>query len=427
MKSARSRRLPSLIRHCSFLTAILILCALSWAPQQLKSLLLLPKVLAQSPAPTPTPTPSENALTDQEKDAIANKQKEIEDLRQKLKDIEGQKVSLSSTIQLINTRINLQQAQINQTQSELDVLEKQLKDLSTRINGLEQSLEVLSDTLIARINETYRQSKTNPIHLLFVSDGMTEFFTRYHYVQLVQTHTREVMEQAEAQKMNFDEQKQIKAEKQAEVEKKKAELQGQKNQLTKEREGQQQLLTETQNNEAQYQAQLQKTLAEIEAIQGIIAGNGNETKIRDVAEGERIASVIVGASPCSTGTHLHFEVVAGSAHQNPANYLKSISPVWNNSPDGSFSFNGNWEWPLNDPARINQGYGMTYYARVRRAYGGAPHTGIDIVSKTGDMTVKSVKSGALYRGGIKCGSGILKYVRVIHPDNLSTYYLHVNY
>jgi murein DD-endopeptidase MepM/ murein hydrolase activator NlpD len=109
--------------------------------------------------------------------------------------------------------------------------------------------------------------------------------------------------------------------------------------------------------------------------------------------------------------------------------LKSIGGVvWNNSPDEPFGFGGDWDWPLSDPARITQGYGMTFYARVRRAYGGQPHTGIDMVSKDGNFDVKAVKPGELYRGSIKCGGGYLRYVKVKHKDsNLESYYLHVNY
>ena len=71
---------------------------------------------------------------------------------------------------------------------------------------------------------------------------------------------------------------------------------------------------------------------------------------------------------------------------------------------------------------------MTWYARVRRAYGGAPHTGIDMVSKDGNLTVKTVKDGVAFRGSIKCGNGQLRYVKVEQKeDGLSTYYLHVNY
>jgi murein DD-endopeptidase MepM/ murein hydrolase activator NlpD len=50
-----------------------------------------------------------------------------------------------------------------------------------------------------------------------------------------------------------------------------------------------------------------------------------------------------------------------------------------------------------------------------------------MVSKDGNLSIKSVKDGKLFRGSIKCGSGLLRYVRVDHGEGLNTYYLHVNY
>ncbi len=73
---------------------------------------------------------------------------------------------------------------------------------------------------------------------------------------------------------------------------------------------------------------------------------------------------------------------------------------------------------------------MTCFARPgcyskNGAYGGAPHTGIDMVSKDGNLNVKAVKDGVLYTGAIGCGGKSLYYVKVEHKDsNLSTLYLH---
>lgn len=379
-------------------------------------------VYAQSDA-----TPS---VSSENQDEIEEKKRKIDELQKKLNEVENQKVSLSSTIQYINTKISLSQAEIDKTQSELNKLERDLNDLSTRIGGLEQSLDVMTDVLIDRITESYKHQQTHPIRNLLLSQTVTEYFHKVKYVKISEQKTKEVMQKAESQRITFDDQKKVKELKQEEIEKKKVVLAQQQRQLAIERSGQQSLLNETRNDESKYQAELQKTLSELQAIQGIIAGKGTESKVREVKTGETIASIIQGASPCSNGTHLHFEVVKNGVHQNPAAYLSAISATWNNSPDGSFGFDGGWSWPMNNPAKINQGFGMTYFARVKRAYGGAPHTGIDMASKTsGDTAVKAVRDGDLFRGGISCGGRTLQYVRVIHKDDpsLSTYYLHVNY
>lgn len=364
---------------------------------------------------------------DQEAYLSCNRNKQM-CLEANINETKGQAVTLGNTISILNGQINLQEAQIDQTQAELGQLERQVRDLTDRISGLNISLDRFTETLVKRVNEDYKSSRVNADLLLVASNSLTQFLSNYKYLELTRQQTANAMQLAETQKTDFDQQKQLKEVKQAEVEKKEQALKAQQATLTQQRGEQQFLLTETKNNEAKYQAELAKTLAELEAIQSIIAGKGDETKVRDVNQGDAIASIIVGASTCSNGTHLHYEVVRSGVHQNPASFLKPIDATWNNGTDGPFAFGGDWEWPLNNPAKINQGYGMTYYARVYRSYGGAPHTGIDMASKSSDTTVKAVKSGELYRGSIRCGGGLLRYVKVDHKDDdYSSYYLHVNY
>jgi len=356
-----------------------------------------------------------------------NKSKQV-CLTLKISEKQSQAQTLSNIISVFNSQIAVQELQIRQTKLEIATLVTEVNQLGNRISGLNVSLDRMSLGLIQRVDTNYKRRDLNPFFLFFSSHSLQHFFSRYKYLQLAQAHTTQIMQQAENQKTDYDQQKALKEKKQQEVEQKRKLLQDQQNQLNTQRADQQSLLNQTKNDEVRYQQELERTLAESGAITSIVAGYGNEEKVGEVQEGNQIASIISGSSPCSNGTHLHFEVVKNNMHQNPAGFLKSIPVVWSNQPDGSFGFSGDWSWPLNDAARINQGYGMTFYARVRRSYGGAPHTGIDMMSKNGDTTVKAVKSGTLFRGAIKCGRGNLRYVKVAHKDSdLSTYYLHINY
>lgn len=351
-------------------------------------------------------------------------------LESNIRETQSSAITLNNTIAILNGQIRVQEIQIESTQAEIEVLERQIVDLTNRITGLDLSLDRLTTVLVKRVDEHYKAGRLNPMLLLATSDSLNDFINDFKYLKITREQTAEAMQRAESQKITYDEQKALKETKQTEVEAKKASLEAQQHALTQQRGEQQFLLQETKNNEARYQSELAKTLAELEAIQSIIAGKGQESSAGEVNQGDTIASIIIGASPCSTGTHLHFEVVKDGGHRDPAGYLRSIDAIWNNQPDGSFGFGGDWDWPVNNPAKINQGYGMTYYARVRRSYGGAPHTGIDMVSKdAGNYAVKAVKSGTLYRGSIKCGGGLLRYVKVEHKEDssLDTYYLHVNY
>jgi len=348
-------------------------------------------------------------------------------LESKLDETKEQRITLTNTVSIINGKIQIQEVLIQQTEAEIALLEKQIVDLSQRIGGLNLSLDRLTTLLVERIQTEYKQSRVNKNLFVLNKKSATSFFSQLRYLKEARLQTALAMQRAEAQRLAFDQQKITKEEKQQEVEKVQSRLEREQSVLAKQRSEQQYLLSETKSNEAAYQAALAKTLAELSAIQSIIAGKGVESQVGPVNTGDTIASIILGSSVCSTGSHLHFEVAKNGVTQDPAAYLKSISPIWNNQPDSPFGFGGSWDWPMFDAARINQGFGMTYYARVHRAYGGEPHTGIDMSSISNDARVRAVQPGTLYRGSIACGGGNLRYVRVEQSDNISTYYLHVNY
>jgi septal ring factor EnvC (AmiA/AmiB activator) len=351
--------------------------------------------------------------------------KQIDELQQKLSEVRNQKQSLSSTINYLDTQVSLAETEINQTEAEIQLLEKQIGSLLGKIDILNTNLDKISEVLVNRISESYKANQTQPNMMLLLTNNFSDFFRTYKYLKVSQRHDREVIFSLEEARTNYDTQKQLKETKQVEVEALQKKLLTQKASLDVQKSQKQAALRITQNDEARYQTQLANAMAELNAIQSIIAGKGKETEVGSVKQGSRIASVIPGASTCSNGGHLHFEVTNNGATQNPANYLSSKSVTWDNSPDGSFGFSGGWSWPIDDPIRITQGYGMTFYASTLRYYGGAPHTGIDMIND--NYIVKAVQDGTLYQGGIGCKGGTLRYVRVDHGDGISTFYLHVNY
>jgi len=350
-------------------------------------------------------------------------------LQSKINETKEAQVTLSRTISIISSQIAVQVLQIEETETEINRLQRQIAELTDRIAGLNVSLDSLSSVLVKRVTEHYKRQTLNPLLALLTKGTINTAIAEFKYLQQAQEQTAQAMQLAETQRLTYDEQKLLLEQTQTELAQKQAALEVQQQSLAKQKSDQQYLLTETKQNEVRYQEELAKTTAELEAIQSIIAGRGAETEVGEVQAGDRIATVIEGASACSTGSHLHFEVVSGGTHRDPANYLKPLDGIaWYNNPDGAFGLSGDWDWPVENPAKITQGYGMTYYARVRRAYGGAPHTGIDMFSKDYNFVVKAVKNGTLSRGSIPCGGGVLRYVKVDHAqDGLSTYYLHVNY
>lgn len=335
----------------------------------------------------------------------------------------GQQATLSSVIKYLNNQISLAQAQIVSTESELATLELEISDLTTKISSINYSLSDLTKLFVGRVKATYiSRAENGPFSAFFSNTGVGALVSRLEYLSQARDNDQKIMIALEKTRLDFDAQKNLKKTKQDAVIATQAKLALQKNNLDKQIAEKNQLLATTKNDEARYQKLLSTAHAELEAIQGIIAGRGSETKVGNVSEGDKVASIISGESPCSTGTHLHFEVVKGGSRQNPLDQLRSIGLLWDNS-DAEQNGRGSWRWPLSDTIRVTQGYGQTSYSS---RYAGNFHTGVDMVNKD-NLAVMAVKPGELYQGGMKCGSGTLRYVHIKQSDGFDTFYLHVNY
>lgn len=351
------------------------------------------------------------------------------DCERKLSETSAIKQTLSGTIAEINGQIAYTQSEINKTAYQIEQIQAEIDGLSGKISTLDLSLDQITQLLTNRIKESYKISKVNPVYLLLTSKGFQEFVTKYKYLQVTEHNDRLALYELEEARLNYDNQRDIKEDKQAQVLGLQDELLAQKSTLSSQQSEKQILLNATKNDEQRFQELLSKAQAELLAIQAIVAGKGDESEIRDVNAGDRIASIIPSASACSSGAHLHFEVAKNGVNQNPAGFLSSTSLQYNYNTDEIPEFvnpSGSWPWPIDSPIVISQIYGNTFWTQYLHYNF---HTGIDML-KQGDSgaSIKAVRKGKLYRGSIACGGGTLRYVRVQHAeDDYDTYYLHVNY
>jgi len=354
----------------------------------------------------------------------------LNDVRQaceeKLSEVSEKKQTLQNAIAYFDTQIAYTQSKINETAFQIKQLEGEIESLSGKISILNTSLEETTKLLLQRISATYKQTKVHPWTIFFSSNGVLDLINRYQYLRAAQVNDRRILFEMEEARANFDQQKNLKEEKQSEVLGLQTELISQKTVQDKQKKEKQFLLATTKNDELRYQDLLDKATAELAAIQAIIAGYGNETEVKEVNEGEKIATIMTEGPnlfACSTGSHLHYEVDKDENPQNPFSLLQSKSLDWDN-PDPAQNGSGSWRWPLEDPIRITQSFGSTSYSS---RYAGGLHTGIDMVNEA-NRDVKATRKGMLYRGSISCRGGTLQYVRVKHAeDEYNSYYLHVNY
>jgi peptidoglycan hydrolase CwlO-like protein len=368
-------------------------------------------------------------------DKLQDLEKKIAEYEEKISQARSQQRTLASTIEVLNNQIYLTTARINKTTKDIEALQEQIKELGTKINKLDRTLNDVGLILGDRIGETYKRSFLPSIYLVFSASDFTDFISRMKYLKTIQKHDKELMFSMEETKLNFDAQKELKRTKQEELESLENELKAQGQQLGQQKYAKQNLLEITKNDEANFQNLLAQAKSEYEAIQAIIAHRGSETPVGPVKKGDRIASVIEGASCNSSGAHLHFTVVDQNNNtKNPFEFLQGGVEYENCTGPGAcsegdpFNPSGSWSWPVSPKIHYNQGYGSTWAVNntwVGQVY--SFHNGIDISGSS--VTVMAVTDGELSRGSYTGGGGCrLRYVRVDHDDSeLSTLYLHVNY
>lgn len=356
---------------------------------------------------------------------IVELEKKIQEYSQKINELQRTAGTLANQIQQFDTQITITELKIGQT-------EEQIVLLGGRIDQLQNSMTELEEAYNNRVVQTYKMSRSNDSALvIFSSSDVNKAVSSYYYLHKIQEADKNLLDKLQKAHTLY-------VDKKDDLEDLEKVLGVQKEQLDNQKSAKSYLLKVTKNDEKEYQKLLAETKAEYEAIQAIIAGRGVETEAGHVGQGQRIASIIQGASCNSNGTHTHFIVASGGAVQNPFNFLRSGIDYENCSgPSGAggeclpggdtFNPSGSWDWPINAPIKFNQGYGYTWAIAHRLVWYGS-HNGIDINSKS-SSEVKAVQAGDLYQGSYTGNGGCrLRYVRVDHDNSdLETYYLHINY
>lgn len=332
---------------------------------------------------------------------LEDKQKEIEELEQKVTQLKQQAKTLASQIAYYDGQIQLTGLKISQT-------EELIATISSKIRILEDRLQSRSQVLEQQIVQTYKQGENEPLTLFFSSRNFSQLVSHFKYLQIIQVHNRKFLHDTQLVQSSYASQKDL-------LEQSHKKLEAQEVQLANLRSQKDNLLVQTKNSEEIYQKQLEQARLELQAIERALAA---ATKEGPVNAGDPIAIMGNSGYPdCSTGAHLHFEVRQNDQWVNAESYLKPITDKW-----GLTIGTGPWDWPMHGDIEITQRYGHTPYS-YRYTYSGGIHTGIDMVSS--EKVIYASKAGTLYSYTGKCGNSDLKIKYIDHGSGLKTFYLHV--
>lgn len=317
----------------------------------------------------------------------------------------------------LQNEIAYQDNQIKLTTLKVEETENEIENLTGQINQLEGVLGGLSEVFAERAVETYKLKRLgDSFVILLTANNVSEFISRFNYIQRIQQNDRELLLQMQTAQTNYEGQR-------SKVEALRDRLESQRSTLARQKTSKENLLKLTQNDEKKYQELLANLRANESAIQKalssliaqIVAGTASGSTVKKgQVVGQQGNTGYVFPKPSSScpecGSHLHFMVLpcnvtsSGlSCHSNPEPYLSD----------------GQYGKPL-EYKYISQGYGSTAFAQSG-AYSNAFHTGLDMVGNHG-TAIYSIADGTVYYGVDSAGG---KYALVKHRDDFWSAYWHL--
>ena len=324
-------------------------------------------------------------LSNQKSDLVDQKKETEENL-------EEVKVQISDALQSIqdlDASIDEKQTEINQLNQEISTLETEIEEKEADIAKKEEEYQETDKLLQERLVAMYEAGETSYLDVLFSSDGLMDFISKYYWLTELAECDTQLMEQIEQERIAIENEK-------AEVEKNKQQIEENKKSV----------------QTKQTELKVQKAKRETEAS----ALSAEEKELQ--AEIEQVTKEIQAVEN---------EILRVAAEEAKKNQNNNSAPSYTG---------GALEWPCPNYKRISSGFGYRGSAATG-GVGSSNHKGIDLAASQGSAilaaesgTVITVKNSCShdyaknYWNRCSCGGGYGNYVMISHGGGLVTIYAH---
>ena len=219
-----------------------------------------------------------------------------------------QRNTLTKQIQYMDSQIYLTELNIQENQQSVERIKKEITSLGERIGELNSTLTHISETTTDKIRAMYKRQRRNPMLSTIASNNLTTLLRSVQYLKRTQENDRNILLRLQDTKVNFNEQKTLREEKEKELNILNDQLASYKISLAQQQQGKQTLLAVTNNDEKVYQQILTEARAQIAGFKafsssisdgGIISanslGNGSDGSYFSQRD-ERWANMTIGRS-----------------------------------------------------------------------------------------------------------------------------------